>query len=78
MKDRRTHILTVQTGYAFRKRHDVFAGDIQIPVPVLTLKGKWLDEMGLSPSTKVEVIEQDDGSLVIRPATEQDTANRIS
>ena len=50
MSDSKIHKLTVQEGHA---------GNKYIPVPTLVLKGKWLSEFGLTPRTKVEVIEQD-------------------
>lgn len=58
MSDSKIHRLTVQEGHA---------GDKYISVPTLVLKGKWLSEFGLTPRTKVEVIEQEDGTLLIRP-----------
>ena len=50
--------LTVQEGHT---------GDKYIPVPTLVLKGKWLSELGYTPKTKVEVVPQEDGTLLIRP-----------
>lgn len=58
MQERKIHILTVQTGHNWNRHSSV---------PMLTLKGKWLEEVGFTPNTKVEVIRQDDGSLLICP-----------